>query len=113
MSASSAQGLAGIARRTYNAAFARVFPAHSQQVTPAASIRIPFRPQLNKPAKSQISASSAQDPSSISGLRFCLHMVAFAVPGVVLSKKLCDGERLEDIAQSIQDTATDLANKVA
>jgi hypothetical protein len=40
-------------------------------------------------------------------------MVAFAAPGVILSKKLCDGERLEDIAQNIQDTAQELANKVA
>lgn len=40
-------------------------------------------------------------------------MVAFAAPGVILSKKLCDGERLEDMAQSIQDMATHLANKVA
>ncbi|KAF9173683.1 hypothetical protein BGX20_002420 [Mortierella sp. AD010] len=92
---------------------ARIFQTSKQQTgTASKSLKIPFRPRQPKSNTTQIS-SPTQDPVSISGLRFCLHMVAFAAPGVILSKKLCDGERLEDIAQNAQDTLSALTNNPA
>jgi hypothetical protein len=51
-----------------------------------------------------------QDPSSISGLKFCLHMVLFAAPGIILSKRLADGERVEDM---VEETKTSFNNLVS
>ncbi|KAG0211191.1 hypothetical protein BGX28_008371 [Mortierella sp. GBA30] len=99
-------GLAGAARRTYNALLARIAstPGQQQQQTTHRAVRLPFRPQITKADSAKVT-STAQNTASISGLKFCLHMVAFAAPGVILSKKLCDGEKLENIIQNTQDMA--------
>ncbi|KAG0309135.1 hypothetical protein BGZ98_005074 [Dissophora globulifera] len=108
MSSSAAAGATGAAKRTYDAAIARIFSMSGKRTSAGShSARTLFRPQPPKlTAANHISTTSGQLPSSISGLRFCLHMVAFAAPGVVLSKKLCDGESLEDMVHSAQDVVS-------
>ncbi|KAI1312662.1 hypothetical protein EDD11_002899 [Mortierella claussenii] len=106
-------GFSSAARRTFNAAVARISPSHAQPSASAAhSAKIPFRPRSQ-----QQTAVAAFNPStegsSITGLKFCLHMVAFAVPGVILAKKMCDGEQLEDMVKSTQDTITACVNSLA
>ncbi|KAF9569179.1 hypothetical protein EC968_002687 [Mortierella alpina] len=97
-------GLVNAARRSYNAVKASIASTSGSAQEPLRlPTRIPFRPQVTKREATPKTASSVQDPISISGLRFCLHMVVFAAPGVLLSKKLCDGERLEDIVQNTQN----------
>ncbi|KAG0056985.1 hypothetical protein BGZ83_002592 [Gryganskiella cystojenkinii] len=81
----------------------RIFAQSQIQATPSkvSSNRIPFRPQPTKTVSSTATTTAtdpaAQDPASISGLRFCLHMVAFSAPGIYLAKKLSDGEQLPDM----------------
>ncbi|CAO3564295.1 unnamed protein product [Mortierella alpina] len=97
-------GLVHAARRSFNAIKASIgSTSGSAQESLRLPTRIPFRPQAAKPEPTLKVAPSVQDPISISGLRFCLHMVLFAAPGVILSKKLCDGERLEDIVQNTRE----------
>ncbi|KAF9968023.1 hypothetical protein BGZ70_007131 [Mortierella alpina] len=100
----TSSGLVNAARRSYNALKASIgSTSGSAQESLRLPARIPFRPQAAKLESTQKLALSVQDPVSISGLRFCLHMVLFAAPGVILSKKLCDGERLEDIVQNTRE----------
>ncbi|KAF9290477.1 hypothetical protein BGZ68_006974 [Mortierella alpina] len=107
-------GLVNAARRSYNAVKASIASTSgSAQESLRLPTRIPFRPQVAKPESTHKLASSAQDPISISGLRFCLHMVVFAAPGVILSKKLCDGERLEDIVQNTRERIDNLVRSYA
>jgi hypothetical protein len=98
-------------RRTYNAAMTRIFAQHqiqTVQTTTTAATRVPFRPKPAHPSNASTTPTSdaAQDPSSITGLRFCLHMVLFSTPGIFLAKKLSDGERLPDIVQHYKETIT-------
>ncbi|KAF9193184.1 hypothetical protein BGZ50_007724 [Haplosporangium sp. Z 11] len=97
------------ARRAYNATLARIFSfSGKQQQLGQHSTKIPFRPQPLSGSTSSTTSSSTQDPSSITGLKFCLHMVAFAAPGMILSKKLCDGERFEDMIQQGKENVLSL-----
>ncbi|KAF9961923.1 hypothetical protein BGZ72_001030 [Mortierella alpina] len=107
-------GLLNAARRSYNAVKASITSSSgSAQESLRLPTRIPFRPQVAKPESTHKIASSVQDPTSISGLRFCLHMVVFATPGLILSKKLCDGERLEDIVQNTRERIDSLVRTYA
>ncbi|GJJ69800.1 hypothetical protein EMPS_02149 [Entomortierella parvispora] len=100
--------IATTARRTYNAAMTKVFAQNQIQATAktTASTRLPFRPTDRAANSTTQAQKDIQDPSSITGLRFCLHMVAFATPGVFLAKKLSDGENLPDMIQQYKETAS-------
>jgi len=100
--------IATAARRTYNAAMTKVFAQNQIQATAktTASTRIPFRPTDKAANGTMQTQKDIQDPSSISGLRFCLHMVVFAAPGVFLAKKLSEGEKLPDMIQQYKEAAS-------
>ncbi|KAF8939805.1 hypothetical protein BGZ58_008637 [Dissophora ornata] len=113
MTTSAASGMAGIAKQAYGAVI-RIFSTNVQPPTVAShSTTIAFRPRPPTSANQIAASSSAPHSPSISGLKFCLHMVAFAAPGIILSKKLCDGELLEDMIKNTQDTVKNTQDAVS
>ncbi|KAF9929651.1 hypothetical protein FBU30_001380 [Linnemannia zychae] len=102
------QRAANTAKKTLSA-INRIFS--SSVSAPIAASKTSFRPSPT-PAKAATGSSSnvTQDPSSISGLKFCLHMVFFAAPGIILAKRLADGERVEDMAEKAKATFDNLVN---
>ncbi|KAF9143258.1 hypothetical protein BGX30_000941 [Mortierella sp. GBA39] len=108
----STTGLTSAAKKTLSAVTRILSPSAPVPIIPAKGS---FRPQLTS-TKNNAAASPAnvtQDPSSISGLKFCLHMVLFAAPGIVLSKKLADGERVEDMVEEAKTTYNNLVNSLS
>ncbi|KAG0064512.1 hypothetical protein BGZ89_009048 [Linnemannia elongata] len=104
-------GLTSAAKKSLSA-FTRILsPSAPVPVIPA---KASFRPQLTSTTKAVASPSSVtQDSSSISGLKFCLHMVLFAAPGIVISKRLADGERVEDMVEEAKTTFNNFVNSLS
>ncbi|KAF9902195.1 hypothetical protein EC991_005208 [Linnemannia zychae] len=104
----SATGVTSAAKRTLSAITRILSPSAPVPITPAkASFRsLPTSTTATTP-------TPAQDQSSISGLKFCLHMVLFAAPGIVISKRLADGERVEDMAEEAKTTFNNLLNSLS
>ncbi|KAG0291259.1 hypothetical protein BGZ96_005353 [Linnemannia gamsii] len=106
----SPAGVASAAKRTLSAAIRILSPSAPAPIIPA---KASFRPQPTSKTRAVASpASVTQDPSSISGLKFCLHMVLFAAPGIVLSKRLADGERVEDMVEETKTSFNNLVNSL-
>lgn len=90
----------------------RIFPAAKNISVSAHANAASFRPSIQSTAQSGV-GSNVDSPASISGLQFCLNMVIFAAPGVVLAKRLCDGESVEDIIQHTDASLNSFMDRIA
>ncbi|KAF9153714.1 hypothetical protein BG015_002793 [Linnemannia schmuckeri] len=108
----STAGVASAAKRTLSAVVRILSPSAPAPIIP---VKASFRPQPTSTTTTAAAspASVTQEPSSISGLKFCLHMVLFAAPGIVLSKRLADGERVEDMVEEAKTTFNSLVNSLS
>ncbi|KAF9089074.1 hypothetical protein BGX29_012238 [Mortierella sp. GBA35] len=104
----STAGVTNAAKRTLSAVSRLLSPSAQAPITPT---KISFRPNPTTPTATTTGVT--QDPSSISGLKFCLHMVLFATPGVVLSKRLADGEHVEDMLEEVKTSVNNLVNSLS
>lgn len=88
-----------------------IFPA-AKNATVAHPNVASFRPSIQSSGKSVV-GSNVDSPASISGLKFCLNMVIFATPGVVLAKRLCDGDSVEDMIQRTDASINSFMDRIA
>ncbi|KAG0371653.1 hypothetical protein BGX24_001379 [Mortierella sp. AD032] len=103
----STAGVASAAKRTLSAVTRILSPSAPVPITPS---KVSFR---SLPTSTAGKALPAQDQSSISGLKFCLHMVLFAAPGIVISKRLAEGERVEDMVEEAKTTFNNLVTSLS